>query len=75
MRTDSPERINIQRERKHLAIDKLSAAGYDCHYESDSEIRFFYNGNEITYFPFKQWFTGKGIKDGRMLDNLLKQIQ
>ena len=38
-------------------------------------IRFSYNGNIITVWPYKGWFSGKGVKDGRGIAKLLKQIR
>lgn len=37
-------------------------------------IRFQYQGNTITVYPYKGWFSGKGVKDGRGIAKLLKQI-
>jgi hypothetical protein len=34
-----------------------------------------YKENEITYFPYSGWASGKGITDGRGLANLIKQIK
>lgn len=37
-------------------------------------IKFKYNGNEVTFYPYKGWFSGKGLKAGRGIDNLIKQL-
>lgn len=37
-------------------------------------VKFIYRGNEITFFPYKGWFSGKGINDGRGIENLIKQL-
>lgn len=37
-------------------------------------IRFSFRGNTVTVWPYKGWFSGKGVKDGRGIDKLLKQI-
>ncbi len=37
-------------------------------------IRFSFQGNTITVWPYKGWFSGKGVKDGRGIAKLLKQI-
>lgn len=38
-------------------------------------IEFEYKGHIVKYFPYSGWATGKTIKDGRGLDNLLKQLK
>jgi hypothetical protein len=68
------EQKNIQRERKHHAIDLLSNAGYDCYFETDAEIRFWYRGHSVSFYPLKQWASGKTIRDCRGIRNLLKQL-
>lgn len=37
-------------------------------------IRFSFRGSTITVWPYKGWFSGKGVKDGRGIAKLLKQI-
>lgn len=37
-------------------------------------IKFSYKGNEVTFYPYKGWFSGKGVKSGRGIENLLKQL-
>lgn len=37
-------------------------------------IRFSFNGNTVTVWPYTGWFSGKGVKDGRGIKKLLKQI-
>lgn len=65
----------IQKERISYAIDQLGDAGIDVHFESKAEIRFMYNGDEVKFFPYTGWFTGKSVKDGRGITNLLKQLK
>lgn len=38
-------------------------------------IEFEYKGHSIKYFPYSGWATGKTIKDGRGLNNLIKQLK
>jgi hypothetical protein len=72
-------RLNIERQ-KELELKRLSYAkkklmelGFDVT-ESETELRFFYKGSIIKFFPYSGWHSGKGIKDGRGLNKLLKQI-
>ena len=41
---------------------------------TDKMIEFEYKGQPVKYFPYSGWATGKTIKDGRGLKNLIKQI-
>lgn len=74
-------RLNKERQQelepKRLlnAIETIEAYGYSIHYKDDKEIRFMYKGNQILFFPYSGWHTGKGIKDGRGLQQLLLQIK
>ena len=64
----------IEEERKEFAIIHLEKIGIDFTYEDDSELRFDWKGKEVKFFPYSGWHTGKSIKDGRGLKNLLKQL-
>ena len=56
------------------AILKLSEMGF--RWQSDeTKITFEYKGHKVTLFPYSGWHTGKSIKDGRGIDNLLKQLK
>lgn len=37
-------------------------------------IKFEFKGHTVRFYPYSGWATGKSIKDGRGLDNLLKQL-
>ena len=41
---------------------------------NENEINIIYKNNIIKFFPRTGWHTGKGIKDGRGIKKLLKQI-
>ena len=50
--------------------------GFDVYESGDGTTLIFeYNGNTIRYFPYSGWHSGKGIKDGRGIKNLLKQLK
>ena len=72
-------RLNIERQKelepKRIAYakEKIERLGYEVT-ESNTELRFIYKGNIIKFFPYSGWHSGKEIKDGRGLDNLLKQL-
>ncbi len=63
-----------QPERFSYAIRKLEKLGFEIYRITETAFKFDFQGNEITLFPYSGWYTGKGIKDGRGIHNLLKQI-
>lgn len=42
---------------------------------TDKMIEFEYKGSNIKYYPYSCWATGKTIKDGRGLENLINQLK
>lgn len=61
--------------RIKFARQELEKRGYEVTLdESNKCLIFEYNGNKIRLYPYTGWFTGKGIKDGRGLQKLLKQL-
>ena len=43
--------------------------------EDNTEFVFMYNGKRITYYKKRNWFSGKGVTDGRGAENLIKQLK
>jgi len=74
-------RLNQQREKElqpkriELALKKLSALGYTANEVDDTKIKFLHKGQAVVFFPYSGWHSGKSIKDGRGLENLLKQLK
>lgn len=74
-------RLNIERQndlepkRIDYAVSQLESIGKQVFYLNENSLKFTHNGHVITLFPYSGWFTGKGIKDGRGLQNLLKQLK
>lgn len=61
--------------RIKFARAELEKKGYEVRFDEANKCLIFdYKGNKIRLFPYTGWHTGKGIKDGRGLQNLLKQI-
>lgn len=67
-------KTRIQKEKLFEAQEKLLGIGIDLTYESDSEVRFIHKGSVVSYFTYSGWFSGKSVKDGRGLNNLIKQL-
>jgi hypothetical protein len=63
-----------QPKRLEYAYEQIVSRGFEIHYHSDTTLKFYYKGSEISVFPYTGWFSGKGIKDGRGIHNLLKQL-
>lgn len=66
--TETPKRFDYAKE-------KLGELGFEVEYEDTTELRIEYKGNTIKLWPYSGWFSGKGIKDGRGIDNLLSQLE
>jgi hypothetical protein len=55
-----------------LAIQKL---GYTIIHQDYTELRFMYNNELVKFYPYSGWHTGRSIRDGRGLQELLNQIK
>ena len=63
-------------QRVFFAMNKLIRLGYNpAFHTAEKYIEFEFKGSPVRFFPFTGWATGKTIKDGRGLENLLKQIK
>ena len=67
-------RRRVETDRMRFAKVKLRHLGYQVT-ETISCLIFQHKGHTIRFYPYTGWFTGKGIKDGRGLENLLKQLK
>ena len=65
-----------EEQAKRLAYDKeqITALGYAITHETETELNFLFKNHNVKLFPYSGWFSGKSVKDGRGLKNLLKQI-
>lgn len=74
------KRMNIDRQndlephRIKFAKTELQRLGFTIDYEDQREIRFNFKGEIVRFYPYSGWHTGKSIKDGRGLKNLISQI-
>lgn len=73
-------RLNQEREkylqplRVQVAKTAIEKLGLIVVHEDNTKIVFWYKGSPIQFYPYSGWHTGKTIKDGRGLQNLLKQL-
>jgi hypothetical protein len=73
-RLDQEREDTLTPKRFEYAISNIERLGYKVKVGA-TEISFNFLGNEITFFPYSGWASGKGINDGRGIKNLLKQIR
>ena len=74
-RLDQEREKELQPKRIETAVKLLTAIGYTELDVDDTKIKFLHKGEPVTFFPYSGWHSGKSIKDGRGLANLLKQLQ
>lgn len=61
--------------RHEYVLAELRKRGFQPEDDAENKcIRFSFQGNVITVWPYKGWFSGKGVKDGRGISKLLKQL-
>lgn len=74
-------RLNTERQNKlepirlRTAINEIQKLGLQIINCTDKIIEFEYKGQPVKYFPYSGWATGKTIKDGRGLMNLINQLK
>jgi len=74
-RLDQEREKELQPERMSYAIEQIEKLGYPVVHADGTKIKFFFNDEPVTLFPYSGWHTGKSIKDGRGLQNLLNQLK
>lgn len=74
MRNADPHKENIQEDRMQYALLQFDIIGAHVLSRNDNSIALLHKGERILFFPYTGWHTGKSIKDGRGLNNLLKQL-
>jgi hypothetical protein len=74
-RLDQDKQKVLEPQRMDYAVEKLAELGIIATRLTNSELEFEWKGNVIKLFPYSGWHTGKGIKDGRGIDKLLKQLK
>ena len=58
-----------------FAIKQLTELGYKVTTEQNHAISIIFKGERVMVYPYTGWFTGKTVKDGRGIKNLLKLIK
>lgn len=75
MRLNTERQNKLEPIRMQIAINEIQILGLTILNCTDKMIEFEYKGQPVRYFPYSEWATGKTIKDGRGLNNLIKQLK
>lgn len=73
-RLDTERQERLEPKRIEVAVKALDAVGINPIIVSGKRIEFEFKGDSVFFYPYSGWHTGKSIKDGRGLKNLLKQL-
>lgn len=73
-RLDQQREKELQRKRMQWAINEITDRGFAIFNQTDTFLQFVFKGSIVTLYVYSGWHTGKSIRDGRGLDNLLKQL-
>jgi hypothetical protein len=75
MRLDQERQKKEEPKRMEFAKKEIERLGYAITYQDATRLEFVYADAVIKFFPYSGWHSGKTIKDGRGIHNLLKQIK
>lgn len=71
----SPIEASETPKRMRYAVEKLADLGIEIAFQNSTELHFIWKGERVRLFAYTGWFTGKSVKDGRGIHNLLKQLK
>jgi len=77
MRLNDQRQSELEPKRIKSCLAKLHSLGYENVEQSDCELLIrLDNGNNIKFFPYSGWYSGKKpIGSGRGFNNLLKALK
>lgn len=73
-RLDQEREKELQPQRMVYAKRYLKEYGFDILFEDATRLEFEFNGKIVKFYPYSGWHSGASIKDGRGLQNILKQL-
>lgn len=73
-RLDKERQERLEPQRLEAAKQAIQEKGYTVVELSNTTISFEFKNCLVLFYPYSGWATGKTIKDGRGLKNLLNQI-
>ena len=65
----------LEQKRMEYGEWQIIEAGYDVSKINRSKLQFEFKEETVYYFPYTGWFSGKSVRDGRGIKNLIKQIK
>lgn len=74
-RLNTERQKELEPKRLEYAKNKITSLGFPLTYEDSTRLEFVFKGETVKLFPYSGWFTGKSIKDGRGIINLIEQIE
>ena len=74
-RLNTERQAQLEPSRTEAATKALEELGFKVQILSNTELTFKYKDSVVRYFPYSGWASGKSIKDGRGLKNLLSQLE
>lgn len=74
-RLNQDREAKLQPKRIEFAKHELTKLGLTILEIDDTKIIFEFKGNNITYFPYSGWASGKGIQAGRGWGHLYWQLK
>lgn len=74
-RLNKERESTLQPKRINHATEEITALGFVITKTTSTYIQFVFKKQTVTFYPYSGWASGKGIKDGRGLENLLKQLK
>ena len=69
------QRKELQSKRVEFAVNALTHLGFEVDVKNESTLEFQFKGKTVVFFPYTGWHSGKTIKDGRGIGNLIKQLK
>lgn len=64
----------LEPKRMEFAYNCITNLGLEITSKTESKIEFIFKNEKVILFPYSGWHSGKSIKDGRGINNLLKQL-
>jgi hypothetical protein len=74
-RLDKEKQLELEPKRMEFDKRAVIKLGFEIIEETSTYFSFIFRGEKVKMFPYSGWHTGKTVKDGRGIKNLLKQIK
>lgn len=74
-RLDKEREEKLQPIRFKYALEVLTEMGYEVKELGKTTLQFKHKNEAVTFYPYSGWHSGKSIKDGRGLKNLIDQLK